>query len=310
MATVHVLGNPAAGAGRGHRAVEQTLAAVRARGHDVEELRAADGAAARACVERAVADGATRLVVVGGDGLAHLATQVVAGTDVVLGMVPVGTGNDFARGLGLVDGHGDIDAAVARALADAAPVDALHTNHGWVASVATLGFSAAVNARANRLRRPRGGLRYTVATLLELPRLRPLPLHIELDGVHHDVDVSLLAVANTAYFGGGMAICPDADPTDGRLELALVGAVGRATLLRFFPQVFRGRHVTHPAVTMLSGRHLRIDHAPPETADAGLWGDGEPVGPLPVDIEVVPAALHIAGLRVPDSSDIVRGETP
>jgi diacylglycerol kinase (ATP) len=291
MTTVHVLGNPAAGDGRGHVVVERVLAAIRARGLDAVELRAAGRAGALSAVATAVADGATRLVIVGGDGLAHLAVQAIAGTTVVLGIVPVGTGNDLARGLGLPTG--DVDAAVDRALGDGIAIDAMRTNHGWAASVATLGFSATVNARANRLRRPRGSQRYTVATLLELPRLRPLPLRIELDGVRHEVDVSLLAVANTAYFGGGMRICPEASPTDGTLDLAIIGAVGRVTLLRVFPKVFSGRHVTHPAVTMLTGRHLRITVA--DDRDAPFWGDGEPMGPAPLDIDVVPGALHVGG---------------
>jgi diacylglycerol kinase (ATP) len=292
MATVHVLGNPAAGAGRRRDVVATVVGSIRRQGHEVVELTADSRDAASACLHHAVSKGADRLVLVGGDGLAHLATQALAGTGVVLGLVPVGTGNDFARGLGLATD--DVALAVTRALSDAAPLDALRTTHGWVASVATLGFSAAVNDRANRLRHPRGSTRYTLATLLELPSLRPMPVRITLDGDVIERDVTLLAIANTAFFGGGMAICPDAHGADGRLELAIVGAVGRATLLRFFPQVFRGRHVTHPAVTMLAGRKLRIERTD-DGHDAGLWGDGEPVGALPVDVEVVPAALHVAG---------------
>jgi diacylglycerol kinase (ATP) len=294
MSLVHVLGNPAAGGGRGARAIDAVVAAARAHGHDVVELDATTRADALERAHGAVTDGATRLVLVGGDGLVHLALQAVASTKVVLGLVPVGTGNDFARALGCTGRP--LDVTVERALAEPIAIDALRTTHGWVASVATLGFSAAVNARANGLRRPRGRARYTIATLLELPRLRPLPLRVTVDDTTHDVDATLLAIANTAYFGGGMAICPDARPTDGQIELAIVDAVGRATLLRFFPRVFRGTHVTHPAVTMLSGRTIRIAPRGPRSTvrDVGLWGDGEPVGPIPCEIEVVPGALHIA----------------
>jgi diacylglycerol kinase (ATP) len=295
MPTVHLLGNPTAGVGRGDRVIPSVAAAIRARGHDVVELPARRRDEVTEVLGAALDDGATRVVLVGGDGLAHLATQVLAGTPTVLGMIPVGTGNDFARALGLTED--DIDAAVGDALGVARPMDALRTTRGWVASVATLGFSGAVNARANGLRRPRGGARYTVATLLELPRLRAQRLHLDLDGQGHEVDATLVAVANTAYFGGGMAICPDADPTDGRLDVAIVGAVGRITMLRFLPTVFSGRHVTHPAVTMLSGRTLRIARdTPGDDGDAAslLWGDGERVGALPLTIEVVPGALQVA----------------
>jgi diacylglycerol kinase (ATP) len=295
--TVHLLGNPVAGAGRGDGAAGRVAAALRARGAAVVELVASTRADVAPVLEDALAAGATRVVVAGGDGLAHQAAQVLACRGVTLGLVPVGTGNDLARGLGLP--LHDVDAAVDRALAPAVAVDALRTDHGWVASVATLGFSAAVNERANRLRRPRGGARYTVATLLELPRLRPLPIRLDVDGERHEVDVALVAIANTRHFGGGMAICPDATPTDGTLDVALVGAVGRITLLRFFPQVFAGRHVTHPAVTMLRGTRVRIE----SPQDAVLWGDGEPVGPLPTTIDAVAGALLVAG-AAPTSHEV------
>src|SRR5437868_4346901 len=105
-------------------------------------------------------------------------------------------------------GGGRAPAAVAEVVAGvraAGHVAALRTTHGWVASVATLGFAAAVNRRANALRWPRGSARYTVATLLRLPGLRARRLRIEVDGETHEVTCTLVAIANTAYFGGGMA---------------------------------------------------------------------------------------------------------
>jgi diacylglycerol kinase (ATP) len=289
MATVHVLGNPTAGAGRGDRALPAAAQLIRARGNEVETLVPVRAGDVRALVRGALDDGAERLVVVGGDGLVHLCAQELCGAPTILGVVPAGTGNDLARGLGLpLD---DIDAAVTAALAPAGPVDALRTTHGWVVSVATAGFSARVNARANHLRRPRGSARYTLATLLELPSLHAEHVQLDLDGVRHDVDITLVAIANTAYFGGGMQICPDARPDDARLDLALIGPVRRGTLLRILPRVFSGRHVSHPAVTLLSGRRLRIEGA----TSLELWGDGERVGSAPYDVEVVPGALRIAG---------------
>jgi diacylglycerol kinase (ATP) len=302
-ATVHLLGNPVAGGGRADGAVADVARSVRARGHNVVELTPSGRGDVVGTLKDAISAGATKVVVVGGDGLAHLATQALACSGVALGIVPAGTGNDLARGLGLpLD---DTEAAIDRALSPPVALDALRTTHGWVASVATLGFSAAVNERANRLRRPRGGARYTVATLLELPRLAATPLVLDLDGTTHEVDVAMVAIANTPHFGGGMAICPEATPHDGLLDVAIVGDVGRFTLLRFFPQVFSGRHVDHPAVTMLRGTKLRIALADTPSAGApssgrALRGDGEPVGPLPVDIEAVRGALLVAGCAAAD----------
>jgi diacylglycerol kinase (ATP) len=290
MATVHVLGNPAARGGTGD--VERVAAAVRGAGHEVVLLAAASAEAAQVAVTEAVGEGAERLIAVGGDGLVRLAVNAVAGTEVVLGIVPQGTGNDFARALGLLDGS--LDDHVTRALRPGVGVDAMRTNHGWVASVATMGFSGDVTARANGLRWPHGAHRYTAATLLQLPRLRSLLATVEVDDVVHGADTTMLSVGNTAYFGGGMRICPDATPTDGLLQVVVIGPVGRSTFLRVFPRVFRGGHVRHRDVRVHTGRRVTVaarDGGPVEV----MWADGDVLGPLPVTCEAVPGAVRVAG---------------
>jgi diacylglycerol kinase (ATP) len=243
-------------------------------------------------VAAAVADGAERIVAVGGDGLVHHVVQHVAGTGCGLGIVPCGTGNDLALGLGLaVDRHGEA-LAIGRSLGPTTPIDALRTTHGWVASLATLGFSAAVNAHAEALRWPRGSLRYTVATLLELPRLATVGVVLTVDGEAHALEATLLAFGTTAYFGGAMAVCPGARPADGVSDVTVIGPVGRLDLLRTFPKVFRGTHLAHPAVRTLTGVDLALESAGPEVA---VWADGEPLGPLPLQATTVAGALHVAG---------------
>ncbi|MEM1332500.1 MAG: diacylglycerol kinase family protein [Actinomycetota bacterium] len=287
---VHVLGNP------GHRARGQTVDAVvatlRARGVGVEPIVADSVAASAERTSAVVRDGAERVIAVGGDGVVHLAVGAVARTATVLGIVPDGTGNDVARALGLLDG--DLDARIERALADPVEVDAIRSDHGWIASVATLGFSGDVTARANAMRWPRGQARYTLATLLQLPRLRSIPVTVEVDGQVLTTSSSLLSVGNTAFFGGGMRICPGARPTDGVAEVVSIDAVPKRTFLRVFPQVFTGRHVDRPEVRCATGRIVRL------TGDgADLWADGELLGPLPVTLETVPGAVRIAGATLP-----------
>ena len=113
---------------------------------------------------------------------------------------------------------------------------------------------------------------------------------------------TLLAVGNTAFFGGGMRICPDAHPDDGRLHVVSIGDVPRRTFLRVFPTVFSGRHVRRPEVDVDVGTVATIHGG---DVDVDVWADGEPLGPLPVRLEVVPAALHVAGARV----DIAGGDS-
>ncbi len=284
---VHVLGNPASRGGTGD--VEKVTAQIRRLGHEVAVLDATSAVASKAAVQEAVDEGATRVVAVGGDGLVRIALQAVASTDVVLGVVPQGTGNDFARALGLLDG--DLATHVRRALAPGVAVDAMRTDHGWVASVATMGFAGDVTARANALRWPRGAQRYTVATVLQMPRLRSLSATIEVDGVTHDAATTMLSIGNTASFGGGMRICPDATPTDGLLHVVVIGDVPRRTFLRVFPRVFGGGHVRHPDVQTYSGRTVTVTSA----NDVMMWADGDELGPLPVTCEVVAGAVQMAG---------------
>ena len=288
MSDVHVLISPDAGRGRTAGTSADVLDRFRAHGAHVIDLSGPTIEVSRSNAREAVAAGAERLVVVGGDGIVHLGLQAVADTQTVLGVIPVGTGNDFARGLDWIPDD-PLD-AVAVALHDPTSLDALRCGDHWTASVATAGFSGDVNERANGLSRPKGPSRYTVATVLELPRLEARSVHLDIDGESIDHDAVMLAVANTAWFGGGMHIAPDADPTDGHLDITVVADVGRVELLRFFNRVFKGTHMSHPKVHGYRGRSVRITTDDPLV----LWGDGEYVGPTPCTIESVAGALLLA----------------
>ncbi len=231
-------------------------------------------------------------MVVGGDGLVHHVLQAVAGrAGVTLGIVALGTGNDIARARALPV-EDPLAAAALAVNGEPLAIDAMRSDAGWALSVATAGFSVRVNERANRLRWPRGAARYQVATLLGLPGLRPDRLVLTIDGVEHGVDATLVAIGNTRFFGGAMAICPEADPGDGMLDVTIVGAVGRLRLLRFFPTVYTGAHRTNPAVTFLRARTVTL------AGGADVWADGERLGPMPLTLEAVPGAVHVAGARI------------
>lgn len=302
MAAVHLLARPEPERRlrrrRGPTTAQRVADLIEAAGHDVIDIsdsavanpqRTTDiGDSAAANPLRLAAAGPDRLVAVGGDGTVRLALQAVAGTPIVLGIVPAGTGNDFARSFGLEPGT-DLEVAVARALGPHRAVDAISTPRGWAATSVTGGFSADVNRRAEAMRLPLGSSRYTAATLQALPRLRTRPVTIVADGETRRFDATLVVAANTAFFGAGMAICPEADPGDGLLDGLVIGAVGRIELLRLFPRVFKGTHVTHPAVAQFRGRVVEIDGDGIE-----LWSDGEPLGPAPMRLEASPGAVRLA----------------
>ena len=158
----------------------------------------------------------------------------------------------------------------------------------WFACVLSAGFDAVVNERANLMRWPRGRNRYNVALLRELAVLKPIAYRVTLDGVVSETRAMLVAAGNNVSLGGGMRLVPDAKLDDGLLDVLVVRPLSRTAFLRIFPRVFKGTHVTDPRVMITRARNIRI-----EADSVVAYADGERVGPLPIDIELVPAALRV-----------------
>ncbi len=284
--------NPAAGRGSGARMGHEAAHRMAGAGLHVEDLSGPDALGAAARVRAAIRAGRIdALVVAGGDGIVNLGANLCAGTDLPLGIVAAGTGNDIARELGLP--VRDPAAAVARiALGATRSVDATRhcsaEGHQWFVGVLAAGFDAVVNERANRWRWPRGTMRYNLATMRELPVFRPIPYVIEIDGVRHDTAAMLVAVGNGPAYGGGMRVVPTAVLDDGLADVLVLHEISTLQFLRVFPKVYTGAHLTHPAVEVIRGSHVRLE-AP------GIVGyaDGERFAPLPLDLEVVPGALTV-----------------
>lgn len=293
--TVAVLANPTAGRGRYRALVPAVLDRLRASGRPVRLLAASTAEQAQTACHAAVADGAAALITVGGDGTVHLALQAVAGTGVAFGPVPAGTGNDFAAQTGFpADPRAAVETITEALTAGrTTPVDLARITtgegaHRWFGAVLAAGFDAIVNERANRMRWPRGPRRYDMAIMIELARLRARRYTLRLDGQPYELDAVLLAVGNCASYGGGMRICPDADPTDGLLDVVLAGPVSRTTLVRIKPRVYQGTHVTHPAVRGYRARTVELS-----ADDIIGYADGERVGPLPMTVTAVPGAVRL-----------------
>jgi diacylglycerol kinase (ATP) len=292
---VAVLMNPTAGRGRHRGTLPAVLERLAAAGHPVEPVPAESGAQAGKACQAAVDAGAAALVAVGGDGTVHLALQAVAGTGVPFGIVPAGTGNDIAANLGLPTAALDAAGALVDALRagrtrqfDLGRATLPDGTVRWFAGVLGAGFDAIVNERANGMRFPRGPRRYDVAILAELLRLRPRRYELGLDGAASTVDAVLVAVANTACYGGGYQICPDADPTDGLLDILVGGRFTRTGIVRIMPHVRRGTHLGHELVATHQARTVTL-------AAEGItaYADGERVGALPLTVTCVPAALTL-----------------
>ena len=289
---VALIVNPTSGRGIGQELGEQSRRLLHEAGHDVVHVSGRDYQQARARAHEVVADGVDTVVVVGGDGMVHLGVNLCAGTSSRLAVVAAGTGNDFARNLGLP--VRDPRAAVAL-LAEGGTrrIDLGRVSHGaagetWFGGVLGAGFDAVVAARAQRMSWPRGQMRYNLAVLRELPVFRPIAYAVELDGHRIETHAMLVAVANTTSFGGGMRVCPEADVADGYLDVMIVHALSIPAFLRVFPKVYSGTHTTHPAVEIHRARRIRL-----EASGIHSQADGETFATLPVDVEVVPGALHV-----------------
>jgi diacylglycerol kinase (ATP) len=290
---VTLLTNPMAGHGNALHAAERAVARFQECGVDVTEIVGRDPAHARELVDDALSRGTDALVVAGGDGVISLALQALAHSEIPLGIIPAGTGNDHAREYGIP--AGDPAAAVDVIIAGHTDVTDLGHIQGadgtgtWFGTIAATGFDSLVSDRVNRMRWPHGRMRYNLAIVAELSKLRLLPFRLVLDGEREIVtDLTLAAFGNTRSYGGGMLICPNADHADGLLDITMITSGSRSRLMRLFPTVFKGTHVDLDEVTTYRARTVTV-----ECPGINAYADGEYVCPLPVEISAVPAALTI-----------------
>lgn len=278
-------------------AVVQTL---RAMGHEVTSLTEPDFEQLLDSARAALKKKPDALIVIGGDGMVNLGTNLVAGTKVPLGIIPSGTGNDMARTLGIP--HDDTEAAVrvldAALAAGPRTIDAGlirwtdaetgAADQRWFACALSAGFDAIVNERANHMRHPKGPSRYILALLAELAKLKPIHYRVVADGEVVEQKAVLVALGNATSFGGGMKVTPEAQLDDGLFDVLLVEPLSRIAFLRIFPRVYEGTHITDPRVRITRAKKVRI-----EADGIVAYGDGERIAPLPLEAEVVPGALRV-----------------
>ncbi len=252
--------------------------------------------------------GVELVVVAGGDGtLSETAAGLLGaglGRYAEIAPLPLGTGGDFVRGLGL---SGDLDAAIARiAAGKARRIDAgriaFHDRRGEPATthfvnIASAGVSGLVTELVNRAPKALGGrLSFLIGTLRAIARWQAAPVRIRVDGtVVHEGPLDLAAVANGSHFGGGMRVAPAARPDDGLFDVISIRGTSRARLLRHLPLLYDGRHLSLPDVASHRGVHVAIEPLCSETVVC-IEVDGEPLGRLPARFELLPGALALRGL--------------
>lgn len=313
-ATIAMVGNPTSDNGRGAKVQDRVFdllsdAGMR-HGFDVIDLTGTsfDDSLANAREHR---DRYSHLVVVGGDGMIALGANAVGGTGIPLGIVAIGSGNDFARGLRLpvnrietaVDGiagaivrgtHLDVD------MGCVAPSQGQsHSERRYYAGMLSCGLDASINARANRSRLPNGSVRYLAAVLVELTRLKRYGYHVTAtlaDGSveEHDLVTPLLTVANSRHIGGGIEVSPYSCFDDGLLDLVWLDHVpSLGEIAAVLPHLYDGRLLSSRLFGWRRVRGVEITRASEGAEPPVLMADGEVVGRLPVRVEVCDRSLRV-----------------
>lgn len=294
MITFGVILNPTSGKGKGLALGKAFVSELQKLGVEVLDLSGSDYDEASENGRKAIAAGTIdALAVAGGDGMVHLGVNLCAETPVPLAIMPCGTGNDAAMTLGIpID-----DAAGAAELAVSTLKNPVVTDLGlgvtssrrfYFFNSASAGFDAIVNKRANRWKYPKGPSRYTIAMLYELITFNSLKYRAKINGEDRDIDGMLCAIANGPSYGGGMLVAPEATVDDGFLDLFIVHKITKLELIKVFPKVFTGQHVSHPAVEIIRATEVKL-----VSEGVPVYADGEAAGQLPMTVSVAANALRV-----------------
>ena len=293
-----VIVNPTAGRGRAGKEVPEIRRLLGPKAADWPWLYTKKRGDGETLAREAAEAGTPLIVSVGGDGTLHEVVNGVLGTDATVGLIPFGTGNDLARALGLFGNLETACRAVTEGVTeriDVGVIDGQGTDGPRHFLVLTgTGYDARTAQTVNAgIRGLSGPLAYVWGAILTLRDFKPFALTLTLDDEPpRETEAMFVSFANAETTGGGMKIAPGATVDDGFLDVCLVETVSKPTLLFQLSQVFSGKHVNHPAVTMLRARSLRVDADPPQP----LLIDGEVCGTTPATVRLLPGALPF---RVP-----------
>ncbi|MFN2383525.1 MAG: diacylglycerol kinase family protein [Gemmatimonadota bacterium] len=283
-----ILSNPRAGHGSGGRRVEALRRGIEQRGLDCTVVCTERPGHATELARREVASGHPRFAVMGGDGTIAEVVNAIVGSDIELGVIAMGTGNDVARSLGLP--INDLEAGLEVALTGASrPIDVGRERDRHFISVLGLGFPSVVAAATNTMTWLKGSPAFFVAVYQGLHRLRAIPMRITLDDRTIELDAVAVLVQNTPYTGGGLHMAPQAAVDDGVLDVVVVERIGRLSLMLNFPKAYWGRHFDHPSFAVYRSRTVRIetDESLPKMFDGDLCGS------TPVEASVIPGGVRL-----------------
>ena len=283
-----LIANPTAGNTHARSVAEQAALALQAAGQAVELRYTRAKGHATELAQQAVAEGAERLVVCGGDGTIRETLAPLAGSHTALGLLPCGTCNDLARALAVPL---RVEAAIGNLLrGKVRAIDLGQAGDRFFATIAAFGFDAEINRRMESAQGPLSGrVRYILEALRHVGRYQPARVRLCGDFGEIEQEVLQVSTANARNYGGNLCVAPDADLGDGLFDVVVVDAVPRRAILSLMLRLFWQGHVRHPAVRIERTARLALHTDAPHS----VYADGDYLGQTPLVLEISPAALRV-----------------
>lgn len=259
MLHAHVILNPAAGRGAARHAEDPVCRAFRAQGWAVDVVRTERPGHAVTLAAHAAANGARHVVAVGGDGTVHEVANGLVGarSEATLGVVPTGSGNDFAKLIGVYR-HNPARAVARLVTATPRRFDVGRVLNEWFVNSMGFGFGPAVVRTRNAMPGLRGFLSYLVPIVRTFFRFRPPLFEVRAAGFAERGYMMMVEVCNGTTAGGSYRFAPDADPCDGRLDACLIRRLSLPRFLLAVPRVMRGTHAGMREVAMVRTTEITI----------------------------------------------------
>lgn len=284
-----LIANPISGKGKGKVIAEKAYQQLTSNGRKGNLTLTTGRGDAFRMAQEGIQNGSRWLIACGGDGTIHeVVNAIAAKSEVTLGLIPCGRGNDFARALGIPKYP---DQAI-QVLLNGRPfeVDVGRIGDMYFDTIATCGYDAEVSRRASEANVPFSGTAtYVYAAITTLFSYNTPTARLEGDFGVFEGDILLAATGITPHYGGGFKIVPNAVMNDGLLDVCIIKPVSRLTVLRMLIKLFWGGHTSHPAVSIQRTKSLTIQTEPPTL----LYADGEKVGYTPATVELVERGLTV-----------------
>ncbi len=283
-----IIANPRAGHKRGARAIKELRLLLKAKEVKHELFETQYPGHATELAQRLIEKGAPRIIIFGGDGTISEVVNATVNSEIELGIISVGTGNDLARSLSLPYNKPE------KALEVILTGGPTKIDVGWeqdrcFISTLGLGFPAIIAQEANKMKYLKGSPAFFIATYKAISRLRSVPVRITLDDAILNVNCSSILIQNTRFCGGGLLMAPAARVDDGLFDVVVVNDIVKVDLMLIFAKIYSGRHLNHPKFSLYRSRSVRID----TPINLSKMFDGDIYGQTPVNAKVLRGAATI-----------------